>query len=285
MADNTGRVVGTGTTHPIMITDDHKSKHPSTAVAQVMAIEAGRPGSMMLTDLTEGGAPSKRRAVQIKKRPKPYDSARSSPKFHREGSIGSSFSPSTRSPSPGGIRPDSSSLLCLNEVLLSNPHAQVAQSMSPPDAVLDSAMSFFAADAGSQTMATATSLAPTAMHPLPGMMSHNMPYMFFDSPSTSVPLLPAPKIHRLIPSVGPIIGGIEVTVLGANFHPSMQLKCVFGDVVASSTQRWSDNTLLCVLPPRTTPGVVAVWFEGMESENDGSPPSLFHYTDESDRAL
>jgi hypothetical protein len=76
-----------------------------------------------------------------------------------------------------------------------------------------------------------------------------------------------------------------VTILGENFHPVTQLNCVFGDIAASSTQRWSDNTLVCVLPPRATPGVVAVWFEGFEKPNDLSLPSLFTYTDESDRAL
>ena len=78
----------------------------------------------------------------------------------------------------------------------------------------------------------------------------------------------------------------------------MQLSCVFGDARATETQRWSDNTLVCVLPPREVPGVVAVWFEGIEGQQKGmggqggqgdgeedGPPVLFAYTDESDRAL
>jgi len=96
-----------------------------------------------------------------------------------------------------------------------------------------------------------------------------------------------PSIHRLIPNTGPTHGGIEVTILGANFHPAITLNCIFGDVAASSTQRWSDNTLVCVLPPRATPGVVAVWFEGFPKTDEpaNTPPSLFTYADESDRAL
>ena len=97
--------------------------------------------------------------------------------------------------------------------------------------------------------------------------------------------LPLPRIHRLIPAVGPTFGGIEVTVLGANFHPTMQLNCVFGSTVSTSTQRWSDNTLVCLLPPSPTPGQVHVWFEGLPKEEDGTPPCLFTYTDETDRAL
>ncbi|KAJ7647058.1 hypothetical protein FB45DRAFT_892206 [Roridomyces roridus] len=73
-----------------------------------------------------------------------------------------------------------------------------------------------------------------------------------------------------------------VTILGANFHPSLQLDCVFGDVVAGSTHRWSDNTLVCILPPRATPGAVPVWFNNFPKV-DESP--LFTYSDESDRQL
>ena len=111
--------------------------------------------------------------------------------------------------------------------------------------------------------------------------------LFGSTQSQQTLTLQLPTIHRLIPSVGPTHGGIEVTVLGANFHPSIPLNCVFGDVSASSTQRWSDNTLVCVLPPRATAGVVAVWFEGFPKadEQTSAPPSLFTYSDESDRAL
>jgi hypothetical protein len=109
-------------------------------------------------------------------------------------------------------------------------------------------------------------------------------YFAYD-PSPAPSSLPLPKIHRLIPASGPTHGGIEVTVLGANFHQHIQLNCLFGDVMASSTQRWGDSTLVCVLPPRASPGVVAVWFDGIEKPEDGTPPCLFTYTDESDRAL
>lgn len=103
-------------------------------------------------------------------------------------------------------------------------------------------------------------------------------------PDPPLPSLPAPKIHRLIPSSGPTYGGIEVTVLGSNFHPSVLYNCVFGDVVASSTARWSENTLVCILPPRATAGVVPVTLEGQKLESGGAP-ALFTYVDETDRTL
>ncbi|EED78387.1 predicted protein [Postia placenta Mad-698-R] len=98
--------------------------------------------------------------------------------------------------------------------------------------------------------------------------------LFGQNPPLPMSSLPAPRIHRLIPASGPTFGGIEVTVLGANFHPTMQLNCTFGGTPSTSTQRWSDNTL--VLP---------VWFDGLQKEEEGSLPCLFTYTDETDKAL
>lgn len=101
------------------------------------------------------------------------------------------------------------------------------------------------------------------------------------------PILPAlPKMQRLIPSSGPTTGGIEITVLGSNFHASLPLECVFGGAVASSTHRWSDNTLVCVLPPRATAGLVSVGFKGIkEVGQEEGACCLFNYVDESDRQL
>jgi hypothetical protein len=112
-----------------------------------------------------------------------------------------------------------------------------------------------------------------------------------NAPSSTLP----PQIHRLIPASGPMRGGIEVTVLGANFMPSHRV--LFGDSVAASTQMWSENTLVCVLPPSATPGPVVVGFEGVPlggpgrmgmgggSGADGRGLPLFNYLDDNDRAL
>ena len=132
---------------------------------------------------------------------------------------------------------------------------------------------------------TANGLQQTSMVPPTSMDTY--PFMYFGQAPAAPPALQIPTIHRLIPNTGPTHGGIEVTVLGANFHANVPLNCVFGDVVASSTQRWSENTLVCILPPRATPGVVAVWIDGFAKTDDPSvmPTSLFTYSDESDRAL
>ena len=259
---------------------------------------------------------------QVKKRSKPYDasSRTTSARVSREASVislsslagGGSSSPHTRASTPAhyfspGVMPqipDSFSppqqpRQTLDEIAGTTVSPSDTIQLHPPDQMPN----FNVNEPTVQQQPSETvdplpgvsspsgQYVPNGLTPLPSAQMASgaippLPYMFFE-PSSPSPItsLSAPKIHRLIPATGPTYGGIEVTILGANFHPAIALNCVFGDVVASSTQRWSDNTLVCLLPPRPTPGVVAVWFDGVPKDNDSSLPSLFTYTDESDRAL
>ncbi|KIJ39857.1 hypothetical protein M422DRAFT_68676 [Sphaerobolus stellatus SS14] len=149
--------------------------------------------------------------------------------------------------------------------------------------------------ARSTTVSPSSSSAPSyAPMPMESSLYSHLHYPLNNqiASTSSAPLYPSiafpsamPKIHRLIPSSGPITGGIEVTILGVNFHPNLPLECMFGGVVASSTHRWSENTLVCVLPPRAAPGLVAVEFKGIKSEGQDEVACLFNYVDESDRQL
>ncbi|CAG8509661.1 14255_t:CDS:10 [Acaulospora colombiana] len=68
----------------------------------------------------------------------------------------------------------------------------------------------------------------------------------------------------------------------------MGLTCVFGDAPAIPTQYWSPNTLVCLLPPCSTPGPVAVSFKEHPINLLEIPEQeivLFSYVDDSDRAL
>ena len=336
MSDHTGRVVGTGTTHPIMITDDHKStganaKHspmaeigwsqvPGEAASSVKTISYKRKQSHTQETTSDQG----------RKRLKTYGvgTSRGEPKeISRRSSSGSLTSPSvlasalpTRATTPSQLsssgpsgyfcptappspRASGSFVVPKSAVSLPSPKSSVPSPL-PESNILDMPEVPLSA----QPLADLTSLAdsegcvspltflPTAppspvavsvpqyQHLQEPLASTPLPFVFFPEPPPMAPVH-QPRIHRLIPSSGPIIGGIEVTVLGSNFHPSLQLSCAFGGVMASSTQRWSDNTLVCILPPRATSGVVAVWFNGIQKDEDGTPPCLFAYTDESDRAL
>lgn len=322
MRDHSGRLVGSGITPPIMITDDHKSTMKSGS--RICAVEGETPWFNTASNGTSAdiGTPSKRslgRAKnQISKRAKPYDAASrsNSLRFSREASVvslsSSANSPSstvshTRSPTPlplsqplsPGHNQDTPvtevSSLTFDGESLTGTFGITDDHITPP--ILDEIpRDVFPQSNGvpnghvissADTMSSPITPAPPSTHFFPSLAPPQpMSFLYFDptSPQT-LASLPVPKIHRLIPSSGPTHGGIEVTVLGENFHPAVQLNCIFGDTLASSTQRWSDNTLLCVLPPRASPGVVAVWFEGIEKTREVSPPPLFTYTDESDRTL
>lgn len=336
MSDHTGRVVGTGTTHPIMITDDHKStganaKHSPPAEIEWSQVPGDAAPSVKATSYKRKHSHTHEVTLdQGKKRLKinAFGASRGELKeMSRRSSSGSLTSPSvftsalpTRATTPSQLAssgplshfcrtappspPASDSFVVPKaEGSLPSPKSSVASPRSE-SASLDTSEMLLS----TQSLVDMTSLADSesSVHPstfLPTappspvamsvpqyqllqepLASAPLPFMFFPEPPSLTPV-PQPRIHRLIPSSGPIIGGIEVTILGSNFHPSLQLDCLFGDVMASSTQRWSDNTLVCILPPRQTSGVVAVWFNGMQKDDDGTPPCLFTYTDESDRAL
>ncbi|KAF9954766.1 SPT3 Dosage dependent suppressor of Ty-induced promoter mutations-like protein [Mortierella alpina] len=65
-----------------------------------------------------------------------------------------------------------------------------------------------------------------------------------------------PRVQKLIPSRGPVEGGIEVTLLGSGFFPGVVL--TFDGVPASSVQFYGPETVICRLPPRAFPGTVVV---------------------------
>ncbi|KAF8210590.1 hypothetical protein K438DRAFT_1809974 [Mycena galopus ATCC 62051] len=266
MMDHNGRI-------PIMITDDHKtpmSKLDMGSGVSGMDLEWSREGTV--ESKPDARAPSKRK--KDASGAAPYDVGSKPGRRSRETSVGDNYpSPSssyvdTRSPTPNLVGPT---------VPLQPPSSLESDSsgeapVTPPDF-------------------TDVSMPSAEIQPEPpsclsfdSTLCHSFFSILFNF---SISHSPTPTIHRLIPNSGPTHGGTEVTILGANFHPSLQLDCIFGGVVAGSTQRWSDNTLVCILPPRPTPGVVEVWFNNFAKMNDSSGPStsLFTYSDDSDRAL
>ncbi|KAJ3065110.1 SPT3 Dosage dependent suppressor of Ty-induced promoter mutations-like protein [Podochytrium sp. JEL0797] len=121
----------------------------------------------------------------------------------------------------------------------------------------------------------------------------------FQSPITSTqptlfpstPSVPTALINRIIPGEGPIQGGVEITILGEHMHNG--LIAVFGDLEAITTQVWGSTTLICILPPSSTPGPVPVTlkaiagFAGGPSSpvSDATAPVTFMYKDDLDRSL
>ncbi|KFZ17044.1 hypothetical protein V502_04784 [Pseudogymnoascus sp. VKM F-4520 (FW-2644)] len=100
-----------------------------------------------------------------------------------------------------------------------------------------------------------------------------------------------PTIHKMIPNEGPKAGGIEVTCLGSGFCQGLEV--MFGEVKATTTTYWGETSLVCLLPPATTGGTVAVTFKHQHQQQlqpYPSPPILkqqafFKYVDDDEQQI
>ncbi|KAF8520337.1 hypothetical protein BU17DRAFT_46834 [Hysterangium stoloniferum] len=297
LRDHTGRLVGHGITPPILITDDHKS---TNAISKLPPMHPLRQAPRLALPASVVPSPAKseeplstatkRCEVQPavkKRRPKPYDG-----RPNRMVGVGPGIEgrqgivlalhpvhihmeslPTTRSSTPAffdGTYGPTQDVSGQGEILAQTlPGSPVSRVASPASALSQGL------DVSKLQHRDLSALASQQQ------TLYDKSYPMYSSFS---PPLDPPKIHRLIPSSGPTTGGIEITVLGSNFDSSLPLECIFGGVVASSTHRWSDNTLVCVLPSRATPGIVNVEIQGVKREDEGNA-CLFNYVDESDRQL
>ncbi|KAF3078158.1 hypothetical protein TWF594_011044 [Orbilia oligospora] len=92
-------------------------------------------------------------------------------------------------------------------------------------------------------------------------------------------------ITRIVPTEGPCQGGIEVTILGSGFQRSHTV--YFGDKQSPRTEYWSDTTIVCLLPPSSTPGSVPVVMRYAAQANLTLPgrPGRFIYTDDTEQKM
>jgi hypothetical protein len=110
---------------------------------------------------------------------------------------------------------------------------------------------------------------------------YNMPLAF----NSSRP----PTIHKLIPNEGPKSGGVEVTCLGSGFFQGLEV--MFGDIKATTTTFWGENSLVCLLPPSAFAGTVPVSFRQQQQpmqpypQNMPKSQALFKYYDDDEQQL
>jgi hypothetical protein len=305
MADWQGRVVGEGSTPPIMITDDHKSTKPTSqpnlqAASGVAEHSAKRkrksdsPRNHSDDDADDDSAPQDTNENTAKRRAKNANSSirppPTEPSQRANASLATPAPASVFSTAPSSPRSAYSSpppQQTLTGTSLQTPTFFPNPLASPQDDGLgELQLDLVMASLGPTVISPAIPLSPTAPAPVthqsPPQFPVSVPPVFVTSP----PPVPydftrLPQIHRLIPSSGPTQGGIEVTILGSNFVPGLQ--CLFGDSLASSTQLWSENTLVCLLPPSPTAGPAVVSFKN--APFDTTHLHFFNYLDNSDRVL
>lgn len=91
---------------------------------------------------------------------------------------------------------------------------------------------------------------------------------FYGMPLAVNPHRP-PIIHKMIPGEGPKTGGIEVTCLGSGFFQGLEV--MFGDTKATTTTYWGETSLVCLLPPSSFAGTVAVTFKHQHQQQQMQP--------------
>ncbi|OAD05924.1 hypothetical protein MUCCIDRAFT_79009 [Mucor lusitanicus CBS 277.49] len=87
-----------------------------------------------------------------------------------------------------------------------------------------------------------------------------------------------PTLDRIVPSQGPTTGGVEVTIVGKNFHRGLTL--MFGNR-AATTVCCNSNSIVCILPPAEHNGPVVVSFKEHPLMRTSPVPPLFDYFDSS----
>ncbi|CAO0789887.1 unnamed protein product [Mucor circinelloides] len=87
-----------------------------------------------------------------------------------------------------------------------------------------------------------------------------------------------PTLDRIVPSQGPTTGGVEITIVGENFHRGLTL--MFGNRAATTVYS-NSNSIVCILPPAEHNGPVVVSFKEHPLMRASPVPPLFDYLDSS----
>lgn len=124
------------------------------------------------------------------------------------------------------------------------------------------------------------------MHTTQNNISQAVANGVLSMPMGGGPGAPTPVINKIIPSEGPKVGGVEVTLLGREFWNGMTV--YFGTQKAQTTTFWSDCSVVCLLPPSPVTGVVPVACDrphNLQVMDWSNPPALFKYIDDSENQI
>jgi len=147
-----------------------------------------------------------------------------------------------------------------------------------------------------------------------GLVNNHMPTMSAPTPALlPPPPSPYPYISKVTPASGPMLGGIEVILLGGNFSQEVLANAyiafgnncvefagsgagmvtIDGGIVNTGARVFSETAVICTVPPSAVPGLVEVKLLGlpipanlMDMEHgQAQPPPMFEYRDEVQRDL
>ncbi|KAK9478233.1 hypothetical protein V1514DRAFT_76981 [Lipomyces japonicus] len=289
--DHSGKVMARAFTEPIMITDDHKT---SNALAR-------RKTATGVTSLSNTQPSSSANASD--------NSASNSPPRNEYGFI-ESANPRKRKMSPKYGRTQSANMISMmqrqpiqqNQLIAKKNFVRGADENFNTRSHLVESFGFPAYSSANSTalqkQQPVSAISPVSHHasPVSSVASPESaaprPYLSHaivgTAPQVTSPAqspresLGSPGLQRLIPTEGPIRGGIEVTILGTNFNQGLTV--MFGDQPAIKTHIWSESTIVAILPPAVTAGPVVVRLRSI-SEISNDNLKLFTYVDDTDRQL
>lgn len=360
LKDYQNRPVAQTMSHPIMITDDHKT-HPiaaSLSAQQADTSSAAAMGSLVPTPSTSagrissqpsppdvastnGGGPSPRGPTPTRASPptsngqarsartisRPTSPAQGAPSAKKRKSCTST---SSRVPNSLAMtRMDNSPSSAAAQSPFSNAGKQQPQQQqpkvepmfspptsqghfgtnSPVSAGNDQANNFFR-NGRSASIDNMTAMAQlysgpqstqVSRAPSPNSNPHAMQYAMTQnnlshavassvlnlSAGGTQPSQAPPVIHKIIPSEGPKVGGVEVTLLGRDFWNGMVV--YFGAQQAQTTTFWSSCTVVCLVPPSPVAGIVPVTCDrpptAAQPIDWTTNPVFFRYVDDSETQI
>ncbi|SAL99406.1 hypothetical protein [Absidia glauca] len=281
MYDHQGKLVATGTSPPVMITDDHKNlsklgdkrrrRRKKKSVSPIQESlptpeedswatfddSTARQTLVKMEDLTSDIA------ISSSHQPLSPSAAFESVAMENDEDIIKSMD-SLASMAAATPLPSTDSCGFLDPCLF----FPTLNTSSPPASMQDlqlflpslwSSPSSSPTDSGSPTSSSPSSpLTTTSTIPSPLMYPHyQQPQQPLQQDLIQLPAAAsvAPKVERMIPDYASLEGGTEITLLGSNFYDG--LTCYFGDQQAL-TAYWSPTTLVCTVPPCSQPGPVLV---------------------------
>ncbi|MFM7850892.1 MAG: IPT/TIG domain-containing protein, partial [Flammeovirgaceae bacterium] len=87
-----------------------------------------------------------------------------------------------------------------------------------------------------------------------------------------------PFVYAILPKIGPVAGGTEVTVTGSNFIDTGIVLCRFGSIMTKG-HYINDNTLKCTSPKVEKPGYVNLAIAIREDEFSSGINTRYLYYD------
>ncbi|KAI9470829.1 MAG: hypothetical protein EXX96DRAFT_491267, partial [Benjaminiella poitrasii] len=255
-----GIIVATGESPPIMITDDHKSskqRSPTDSSAKTTTSASTNPYNQLqlpisdISNLHDSNSSSSRHSNNSHS----YNSTLSRP-------ILLQTTTHTGYDDPILARHQE------NHILSSSSHTATTishhDSCAAPSVLTVNPLLYYSQQHYTPSPVTSPPLTTASAIVSPVHTSHALP-----TNTTTIPTL-----DRIEPSEGPATGGIEVTILGENFHQGLTL--MFGNRAATNV-RCDSNSIVCILPAAEHVGPVMVSFKEHPLMRASPVPPMFNY--------